>query len=79
MRPRGGIRRALSCTRRRRSTATASATGFRRTSSKSSWPTRSHHIDFLETQLNLVEQLGLQLYAQKHVGDPEQGTTPGVQ
>jgi bacterioferritin len=28
-----------------------------------------HHIDFLETQLNLVEQLGLQLYAQKHVGD----------
>ena len=26
------------------------------------------HIDFLETQLNLVEQLGLQLYAQKHVG-----------
>jgi bacterioferritin len=29
------------------------------------------HIDFLETQLNLVEQLGLQLYAQKHVGDVE--------
>ena len=27
-----------------------------------------HHIDFLETQINLVEQLGLQLYAQKHVG-----------
>ena len=27
------------------------------------------HIDFLETQLNLVEQLGLQLYAQKHVGE----------
>ena len=27
------------------------------------------HIDFLETQLNLVEQLGVQLYAQKHVGD----------
>ena len=27
------------------------------------------HIDFLETQLNLVAQLGLQLYAQKHVGD----------
>ncbi|WP_210496987.1 bacterioferritin [Microvirga antarctica] len=26
------------------------------------------HIDFLETQLNLVEQLGLQLYAQKHMG-----------
>jgi bacterioferritin len=29
------------------------------------------HIDFLETQLNLVDQLGLQLYAQKHVGDVE--------
>jgi len=27
------------------------------------------HIDFLETQLNLVAQLGLQLYAQKHVGE----------
>jgi bacterioferritin len=31
------------------------------------------HIDFLETQLNLVEQLGLQLYAQKHVGDIDDG------
>jgi bacterioferritin len=29
------------------------------------------HIDFLETQLNLVEQLGLPLYAQKHVGGLE--------
>ena len=29
------------------------------------------HIDFLETQLNLVEQLGLQLYAQKHMGGLE--------
>lgn len=28
------------------------------------------HIDFLETQLNLVAQLGEQLYAQKHVGHP---------
>ncbi len=26
------------------------------------------HIDFLETQLDLVEKLGIQLYAQKHVG-----------
>jgi bacterioferritin len=26
------------------------------------------HIDFLETQLNLIEQLGVQLYAQRHVG-----------
>ena len=27
-----------------------------------------HHIDFLETQLDLVDQLGAQLYAQHHVG-----------
>ena len=27
-----------------------------------------HHIDFLETQQTLVRQLGVQLYAQKHVG-----------
>ena len=26
------------------------------------------HIDFLETQLNLVEKLGLELYAQHHIG-----------
>jgi bacterioferritin len=29
------------------------------------------HIDFLEAQLTLVEQLGIQLYAQKHVGELE--------
>ncbi len=29
------------------------------------------HIDFLEAQLTLVEQLGVQLYAQKHVGQLE--------
>jgi bacterioferritin len=29
------------------------------------------HIDFLEAQLTLVEQLGLPLYAQKHVGELE--------
>ena len=29
------------------------------------------HIDFLETQLGLVEQLGIQLYAQKHMGKLE--------
>ena len=29
------------------------------------------HIDFLEAQLTLVEQLGVQLYAQKHVGELE--------
>lgn len=27
------------------------------------------HIDFLETQLELIKQLGVQLYAQKHIGD----------
>ena len=30
-----------------------------------------HHIDFLEAQLTLVDQLGLQLYAQRHIGKPE--------
>jgi bacterioferritin len=29
------------------------------------------HIDFLEAQLTLIEQLGLQLYAQKHIGELE--------
>jgi bacterioferritin len=29
------------------------------------------HIDFLETQLDLVEKLGLQLYAQHHIGEME--------
>ena len=27
-----------------------------------------HHIDFLETQLELIKQVGVQLYAQKHMG-----------
>ncbi len=27
-----------------------------------------HHIDFLETQLELINQLGAQLYGQKHIG-----------
>jgi bacterioferritin len=27
-----------------------------------------HHIDFLETQLDLVGKLGLELYAQHHIG-----------
>jgi bacterioferritin len=31
------------------------------------------HIDLLETQLELIKQLGVQLYAQKHVGAPEKG------
>jgi bacterioferritin len=29
------------------------------------------HIDFLETQLTLVTQLGVELYAQHHIGKPE--------
>jgi bacterioferritin len=28
-----------------------------------------HHIDFLETQLNLVATLGVDLYSQKHIGE----------
>lgn len=35
------------------------------------------HIDFLETQLNLVEQLGLALYSQKHVGAIDEGEHSG--
>jgi bacterioferritin len=27
------------------------------------------HIDFLETQLDLVAKLGVQLYAQHHIGE----------
>jgi bacterioferritin len=29
------------------------------------------HIDFIETQLDLVAKLGLQLYAQHHIGELE--------
>ena len=29
------------------------------------------HIDFLETQLELVKRLGLELYAQHHIGELE--------
>jgi len=31
------------------------------------------HIDFLETQLDLVSKLGLQLYAQHHIGERDEG------
>jgi bacterioferritin len=31
------------------------------------------HIDFLETQLDLVEKLGVQLYAQHHIGELDDG------
>jgi len=31
------------------------------------------HIDFLETQLDLVEKLGVQLYSQHHIGEMDEG------
>jgi bacterioferritin len=31
-----------------------------------------HHIDFLETQLALIRQVGVELYAQKHIGGLEE-------
>ncbi len=34
-------------------------------------------IDFLETQLELIKQVGLQLYAQRHIGELGGGHTPG--
>src|ERR1700758_2853207 len=32
-----------------------------------------HHIDFLETQLDLIKRIGLELYAQHHIGELEEG------
>jgi bacterioferritin len=34
------------------------------------------HIDFLETQTELIRQVGLQLYAQSHVGGLKEGHKP---
>ena len=31
-----------------------------------------HHIDYLETQLDLVAKLGLELYSQHHIGEPHE-------
>ena len=28
-----------------------------------------HHIDFLETQLDLVAKIGIELYSQHHMGE----------
>jgi bacterioferritin len=36
------------------------------------------HIDFLETQLDLVGKLGLELYAQYHIGEPHKGMEMGA-
>jgi bacterioferritin len=33
-----------------------------------------HHIDFLETQIDLIGRIGLELYTQKHVGGLESGS-----
>ena len=33
-----------------------------------------HHIDFLETQLDLIKRVGLELYPQKHIGGLEAGS-----
>src|SRR3954454_20614751 len=38
-----------------------------------------HHIDFLETQLHLIERIGLDLYTQKHVGGLESELEPKAQ
>jgi bacterioferritin len=35
------------------------------------------HIDFLETQLDLVGRLGLELYTQYHIGEPHKGKEMG--
>jgi bacterioferritin len=32
-----------------------------------------HHIDFLETQLDLVAKLGVELYSQHHMGELDEG------
>ena len=34
------------------------------------------HIDYLETQLDLIARLGVELYSQHYINDPENGTTP---
>ena len=31
------------------------------------------HIDFLETQLDLVQKVGIELYSQRHIGDLDEG------
>jgi bacterioferritin len=33
-----------------------------------------HHIDFLETQLDLVAKLGVELYSQHHMGELDEGS-----
>ena len=35
------------------------------------------HIDFLETQMELIKQLGVQLYSQRHIGGLKEKSAPG--
>ena len=51
--------------------ATASRTTSRATCSRSLMKDEEHHIDFLETQLDLIGRIGLELYTQKHIGGLE--------
>ena len=39
---------------------------------------KEEHIDFLETQVDLIGRLGLELYAQHHIGSPTE-LTPHTQ
>jgi bacterioferritin len=36
------------------------------------------HIDFLETQLDLIKRIGLERYTQAHIGGLGEGGTPGL-
>jgi bacterioferritin len=36
------------------------------------------HIDFLETQLDLIKRIGIELYTQAHVAGLGDGGTPGM-
>jgi bacterioferritin len=36
------------------------------------------HIDFLETQLDLIQRIGLERYTLAHVGGLGEGGTPGL-
>jgi bacterioferritin len=36
------------------------------------------HIDFLETQLDLIDRIGLERYTQAHIGGMGEGGTPGL-
>jgi len=56
------------CTRKRPPIATASRTTSHADLFEQLMKDEEHHIDFLETQLDLIGRIGLELYTQKHVG-----------